>query len=359
VPSGSPRRWSSLLFFAIPATAYLVVRHRLGYGAESSGFYQDPFRDTWLFVRHIPWRFGALVLFGWFSIDAATWRWADADWPAGAVVVLLLLVGGAALRHVAMQQSAAVRRTLVSLVLAAFLAMVPVLAVLPSVRLLGVAMLGIAPVIGVVLETVWFGRETEAQHGVEEWTAIAGTLLGFAHLVHGPGRGFIEARQIRTYAIEFAEHTSELAARIRGQESPEVIVVRGLDDVFFYGFAIEALGISNTRWVVLSHTGHVLCRREDATSIELLTAVDAALYPASVGDLYRSELHPLHAREVFTSGGLTATVREMDPSGPRKVRYTLQEDLDDPRWTWVGESRERGFYDASPPKVGFGTPLDP
>jgi hypothetical protein len=90
-----------------------------------------------------------------------------------------------------------------------------------------------------------------------------------------------------------------------------------------------------------------------------VVAADAGLYPASLGDLYRSEANPLTSGQTFTTGGLITTVAEMDPSGPRRALFQFEADLDDPRWTWVGESRSRGFYDAVPPKIGFGAPFEP
>jgi hypothetical protein len=358
-PPASPRRWRSVLLFLVPAIVYLVARHALGYGAEASGFYQDPLRDTALFLRDAPWRLTFLVLAGWFSQDATAWQWSSAEWPVVLVVLTFALAARAVLRHVTSQLPAEARRVTWTLVWGSMFSLVPMLAVLPSVRLLGVAMLGIAPVVGVILDVAWFGRDTEARHGIDELTAIVGTLLGFAHLVHGPIRGWANARQIHAYAVEFADHAAELARRLEGKDAPDVVVVRGLDDVFFYGFALEALGVKGSHWTVLAHTGHVLCLRKDAKTIELVVAADSGLYPASLGDLYRSEANPLAAGETFTTGGLVTTVGEMDPSGPKKALFTFESDLDDPRWTWVGESRSRGFYDAAPPKIGFGAPFEP
>jgi hypothetical protein len=358
-PKELPRRFRSVLLFLLPALAYLIARRMLGYGAEASGFYQDPLRDTWLFLRDAPWRLTFLILAGWFSQDATAWQWTAAEWPVVLVVLALVATGIAVLRHATSQVDAQIRRRTWTFVWGSTFSLVPMLAVLPSVRLLGVAMLGIAPVIGVILDTAWFGSETEARHGMAELTAIVATLLGFAHLVHGPGRGWANARQIRSYGVEFAEHAEELAKRLEGKDAPDVVVVRGLDDVFFYGFALEALGVKNSHWTVLAHAGHVLSLRRDSKTLELVVAADAGLYPASLGDLYRSEANPLTSGQTFTTGGLITTVAEMDPSGPRRALFQFEADLDDPRWTWVGESRSRGFYDAVPPKIGFGAPFEP
>jgi hypothetical protein len=359
-PTDARRRWRGVLLFVVPAVAYLVARNALGYGAEASGFYQDPLRDTWLFLSNAPWRLASLALAGWFSQDATAWLWwGPAEWPVFVVVAVFVIGGVAALRHVTSQLPAEARRTTWTLAWGSMFSLAPMLAVLPSVRLLGVAMLGIAPVVGVILDTAWFGTATEARHGLAEWTAIAATLLGFAHLIHGPVRGWSNARQIREYAVEFREHATELAKRLKARPAADVVVVRGMHDVFFYGFALEALGVRETHWTVLSHTGHVLCLRRDPTSIELVVGADTGLYPASLGDLYRSEAHRLAAGETFSPGGVVATVVEMGAYGPRKARFDFPADIDDPRFVWVGESRVRGFYDATPPKVGFGAPFEP
>ncbi len=358
-PADQRRRWWSLLLFGAPATAYLVARHVLGYGAAASGFYQDPLQDPWLFIAHIPWRLVSVMMFGWFTQDPTVWVWGDSTWVSFVVCGLLSLATWRTLSHVTTQLSPELRRTTWTFVLGAILSLFPVLAVLPSPRLLGVAMLGIAPAIGVILDTAWFGREEEARHGLDEWTAITAMLLGFLHLIHGPARGWYNAKKIRTHAAEFAAETATLAKRLEGREAPEVIVVRGVDDVFFFGFALERAGIRDTRWIVLSHTGHVLCRRLDPTTIELLVSADSSLYPAALGDLYRSELNPLQVSDVYLAGAIRTTVLEMAPFGPRRASFQFAADLDDPRWTWVGESRWHGFYDATPPKVGFGQPFDP
>ena len=356
---GTATRRGGLWLFAVPSAAYLIARGTLGYGAVASGFYQDPLRDTWLFLRHVPWRLASLTLWGWFSQDPSTWRWGDMSWPVGVAAGLGLFGLRAALLHVTATQQPEARKATWTLVWGVFLSLFPLLAVVPSVRLVGVPMLGIAPVVGVMLEAAWFARETEARHGVEEWTAIAATLLGFAHLVHGPGRGYVNARQIHTYAAEFEQHASELAKRVEGRVAPEIVVVRGLDDIFVYGFALEALGVHDPRLTVLTHTGHVLCLRTDDDTLDIHLAADSGMYPVSVGDLYRGELRPAMPGDVFTTATFAATVTDVTSNGPRAARFQFSTDLDDPRRMWVGESRTRGFYDAPPPKVGFGEPFDP
>jgi hypothetical protein len=357
-PVGTRRRWASTLLFAVPVAVYLASRSALGYGAEASGFYQDPLRDTALFFQHAPWRFVSLAFEGWFSEETGDWNWGS-DAAVVAVLVVQVLLVRPVLRHVLSRLPEASARTVVTLLWGSVFALLPVLAVLPSARLIGVAMLGIAPVVASILDVAWFEAATEARHGIEEWTAIVATLLGFAHLVHAPGTAWLKARQTKGYSLDFAAHARGLADQIRGQAAPEVVVVRGLDDVFFYGFALEALGVANTHWTVLSHTGHVLALRKDERTLELVVSADSAIYPASFGDLYRSESHPIAAGEAFSAEGFDVTVTEMGRLGPRRARFQFNADLDDSRWVWVGESQVRGFYDAKPPRIGFGNPFDP
>jgi len=350
------RRWVSVLTFGVPLAAYMGVRRALGYGAFASGFYLDPLHDPLLFLRHAPWRFACLIMRGWFSQEPGTWDWGT---PATVIVAAGAFVIGArlALVHVTEQLEPDARRTTWTLVWGSILALLPMLTALPSPRLLGAAMLGVSPVVGVLLDSTWFRRDAEARHGAEEWTAIVATLLGFAHLVHSPAAAWANARLTRTYSREFADHAADLARRLAAKTDHDVVIVRGLDDVFFYGFAIDALGVEDTHWTVLSRTGHVLCVRRDASTLELVAAT--GLFPASGGDLYRSEVNRIVPGDSFHAGELTARVDEVDPFGPRRVRFHFGADVADPRWTWVGESRERGFYDATPPKVGFGAPFDP
>ncbi len=360
-PKGTPRRWASVLLFALPAAGYLVARRLLGCGAVASGFYQDPFHDTSLFLSHVPWRLVALVLMGWFSQQAtAAWRLVgDVSWPSVASLLAFLAVGGVVLVHVTRQLAPDARRTTWAFVAGSFLSLLPLLSVLPALRLLGVPMLGIAPVVGVVLDTAWFGRDTEARRGMDWLTAIAAVLLGFAHLIYSPAHAWLNARQIKSHAISFANRTAQLARRLEGRSSTDVIDILGFDDVLFYGFGLEALGVRDAHWNVLSHTDHVLCRRTDPSTIELVVGPEAGIYPAAYGDLYRSEAHPVAKGETFVMGRYFVTVIEADRFGPRKARFQFPTDLDDPRRVWVSESRPLDFVDVKMPKVGFGVPFDP
>ena len=360
-PKGAPRRWRSVFLFALPAAGYLAARHTLGCGASASGFYQDPLQDTWLFLRHVPWRFVALVLMGWFlQQGSAAWRLVgDANWPSVASLIALLTIGGVVLVHVTRQIAPDARKTTWTFVAGSFLSLCPLFSVLPALRLLGVPMLGIAPVVGVVLDAAWSGRKTQARSGMDWLTAVTAVLLGLAHLIYAPGLAWSNARQIRNHAIGFANRTAQLARHFEGRPSAEVVDLLGFDDVFFYGFGLEALGIHDARWNVLSHTDHLLCLRHDTSTIDFVVRPGAGIYPAAYGDLYRSEAHPVQNGETFVMSGYFVTVVDADRFGPRRARFQFPTDLDDPRRVWVSERRPTDFVDANLPKVGLGMPFDP
>ncbi len=359
-PKGAPRRWRSVLLFAVPTIAYLAVRHALGYGAVASGFYQDPLHETALFITQAPWRAVPLVLMGWFCVGqyGRAALSGQFDPTSLANLVVFAAIFSPVLVYVGRQLRPDARRMIWALVCGSVLSLVPVLSVLPAMRLLGVAMLGIASVIGVVLEVAWFGSEIEARYGLPELTAVVGTLLGFGHLIHSPGRSWLNGREMSQYASVFVDRTAELAKRLAGRPAADIVVVLGLDDVFFYGFGLEVLGVHDTHWTVLTHASHVLCLRRDQSTLELVVGAGAGLYPAAYGDLYRSELHPLAVGETFVAGGYFATVTETGPFGPRKARFQFPADIDDPRWVWITENGLSGFIDAEPPKVGFGAPFN-
>ncbi len=356
------RRWASVLLFLVPVAAYLYLRSHLGYGTTGTGFYQDPLRDPWDFLARAPRRFFVLALSGWFTTDRASWKW-DSDLVVVAMTIVFGLGARTALLHVAAKREPRERERMVALALGSLLSLIPLLAVRPSVRLVGVPMLGIAPVIGVLLDEAWLERTVDPDGGRDEWVAIVATLLGFAHLVHGPLRGVVNASQIRKSAIDFASHTQDLAARLTearagdAAAAQEVVVLRGLDDVFFYGFALEAIGM-RVRWTVLSHTGHVLVTRKDTSSLDLQVAPDAGLYEVSAGDLYRSLELPLSPGDEARRDTFRARVLEVSAGGPRRARFQFVSELEDPSRFWVSQTKARGFEDAPPPKVGFGAPID-
>ena len=196
-----------------------------------------------------------------------------------------------------------------------------------------------------------------ARRGAAELTGLVATLLGFAHLVHGPVTSWLTARQSRQNGVDFVAHTAWLRARLAKNVGAEVVVVRGMIGVLFEPYALDPRGAPPAAWRILS-TGHALILRRDARTIEVVVPREQGMYPEGQANLFRSERAALHAGDVVVASGMQATVVGVGEHGPYDVRFVFDRDLDAPSFTWVAEQFD-GFKDAPPPKLGFGTPFDP
>ena len=348
------RRVTGLLPFALPIAAYLTLRARLDYGTRGSGFYADPIAEPLEYARHAPWR---LLL-----LQAQAWLSYSADPAAGplesAIVVGLVLLGLVATfvvwRRVRADLDARTRDAATWMLLGSVFALAPVLAVLPSPRLLGVCMLGVAPISALVIERAWWPKGAEARRGMPELIGLVGTLLGFAQLVHAPGTSFLLARRHRTEAIAFATQSAKLAERLGDVRASEVVVVRGYARMFFAPFSLTPNGEGPRRWHNLAQTGHVLLLRKGPRAFELVVGPDATVFPIGDNNLFRNASLLVRAGDTYAMPGATASVLDVGPAGPRRVRFEFDHDVD----AWINEKTD-AFESASLPSEGFGAPFDP
>jgi hypothetical protein len=254
------------------------------------------------------------------------------------------------------------RRTASWLLLGSFFSMAPVLSVAPSPRVIGIPALGIAATVAIVLESAWFPDESRdpklERRGVAGLTGLVALLLGFFHLVHAPVTSWLLAQQMRTKAVEFAEHSRWLRTRIADAPNASVVIVRGLGGMFFAPFGLEPDARPPERWRILSQTGHVLVLRVDERTIDLISGQTHTLTSTGPTNLFRPPGEPLHVGDEFFLAGVHVTVLDANDEGPRRVRYVFDRDLDDMNVQWIAEGVS-GFYDAPPPKIGFGKPLEP
>ena len=355
---GLGRRVSGVLPFAAPTAIYLGVRARLGYGAVGSGFYTDPFRETATFLRVAPRRLGTLLADLWLTLDHQT---LNVETPAWALA--LLVAGGAALLFVPLRRTLARldeerRATARWLLLGSQLALLPVLAVVPSPRLLGAGLLGVAPVVALLLDEAWFTGIPAQRRGAVELTGLAALALGFAHLIHGPGTSWLMSRHFAGNAALLGRSAAELRARLADPARAEIMVIRAMGGSYCLPFALGEGGALPARWRILAQTGHALALRRGPRALEIAVPAGQAVFPVGSGSLFRSALLDVAVGSTYASPGLRATVLEMGSEGPRRVRYDFDRDLEDPSYTWISEGFE-GFRETLPPRVGFGEPLDP
>jgi hypothetical protein len=352
---GAARRLVGLLSFALPAIAYLAVRAKLGYGTEGSGFYEDPLREPMAYVRVAPRRLAMLFSGEWLTLDLDTMEQSAPSWLLAVMVVGVFALVTVPFRRALAALPEPARARVRAMALGSLLALVPVLAVDPSPRVLGAAVLGLAPVIAIVLDCAWFPAEKLERRGVAELTGLVALALGFSHFVHGPMTAWTIAERYRRSSNDFVTHVEDLRRRVGGQPG-ELVVVRGYSSTFFVPFALDPSGKLPERWRVLATTGHVLGLRRDARTLELVSPKDQSLF---TWHLFRDKAATVQPGEVFETPGLKVTILEVGPQGPRRARFELDRDLDDPGTAWIAETGRGEFPETTPPKAGFGQPYDP
>lgn len=352
------RRATGLFPFVAPTVAYLVVRARLGYGTEGSGFYTDPFREPIAFLQIAPRRFLTLLAQGWLTFDTETVRTTTPWWLLALIVLVSLAIFAVPIRRAFAELDDARRRTATWLLLGSFLALAPVLAVYPSPRLLGASSIGIAATVAILFEHAWWPAVPQPPYGVAEWTSFAAITLGFTQLVHGPGTAWLTGRNHARIARDFVADAGELRARLGDLSHADVLVLRGSGGSFFMPFALDPRGVPPLRWRTLSETGHVLALRRGPRTLDLVISKEAGMFWTGSGPLFRSEAAPIKVGDVFKLRDLRVTVLDIGAHGPRAVRVDLDRDLEAAEVAWMHETT-KGFADAALPKPGFGQPFDP
>jgi hypothetical protein len=355
---GIGRRALAAGSYAVPAAGYLVARARLGYGAEGSGFYHDPFRHPWAFVQRVPRRLGTLLAEGWLSMDPEIVHPEVSWWVLGIVLVLGAAAIVVPLRRAYRELDEAQRGHARWLILGSILSMGPVLAVMPDPRVLGASMVGIAGAVGLLLARAWFPPAPEPRAGAAELSNLVALVLGFAHLVHGPGWAWSSCRQKRLEGLHFAKQAQVLSEKVGDPTSAEVVLVRGLTgSSIVLPYALDRKGTPPARWRILALSWHVLVLRRDARTVEVAAPKAQGIFPDVEGNLFHGEGAPFAPGDTVKVPGMRATVLEVGPAGPFRVRFEFDDAADAPPRLWIND-RLRGVEDAPPPDVGFGKPFD-
>jgi hypothetical protein len=341
--------------FALPGIVYLAVRAWLDYGAVGSGFYSDPIKAPLSFVTAMPWRFVALVAKGWLSVDAHSYLPSSPRWLLALGIALLVAIAAVPMRRALTGLEGAPRRAATWLAAGSVFSLAPVLAVVPNARILGVATIGVASAIAILLEHAWFPSTRPPRRGLAELTQLVALGLGFAHLIHGPVSACLEARHLRHDADGFATRAKWLHERV--DTTTNVGIVRGLAMTMFMPFAIDPDARPPRAWRLLAHCGHVLVLRRDERTIELVVPRGRSIIPEAELSLYRSSDIPFRPGDVVNAPGMTVTIVDADEHGPTRARFDFDED---PALSYVWFSEDfDAWHTADLPQAGFGAPFDP
>ncbi len=348
------RRLGGLVPFVAAAVPYLVIRSYLGYGTRGTSFYSDPIHAPLVFLKTAPSRILTLFVDGWLSVDAHAWTEAQASWGF-ALAVTGLGVALLAVWSIVNSIDEVGRGVALAFFVGSVLALLPVLAVAPTPRLLGISAIGIGVVVALLLEHAWFRSDTKSS-GLVGLVAMG---FAFVHFIYGPTNAWLTCQQLRKTADSFAASALQLGNKIDDLPKADLVVVRGLGGMFFGPFSLDGIGTPVAHWRILSQTGHVLLLRKDARTIDVVLPTGRSLYPTGDANLFRSDAEAMNAGDELTAQGMRATVIDVAKSGgPSHVRFEFDRDLDDPALRFLSE-RFDGFHDVALPAAGFGMPLEP
>ncbi len=349
------RRAVGLLAFALPAAAYVAAHVALGYDAHGSGFYRNPLHDFGTYAHGVPRRLAILSGAAWLGVDE-TWvassSWALALLAVGTVFFVAVPVGRA-LRSVRGTDEA---RHALWMLLGAVFALGPVLSVEASKRLLGVSMVGVAGVVGMTLDRLWFPDVAPPRRGIAELAGLLAVGLGFAHLVRAPIETIAIMRASTRGAEAYAARMEWLHEHLDPATRSTVVVLRGdsSETVLWGPFVLR--DAAPERWRVLSFAcGRELLLRTGPRTIELVQS-ERPLYAVGPDDLFRN-VGSLKVGETVELSGMKATLLQEDEHGlPKRVRFEMDRDLEDPSIQWLSEQID-GFHEEKLPPVGYGQPI--
>jgi len=350
------RRLAGAMTFLVPTVAYLAVRRALHYGARAGGMYHDPFWNFAGFARGLPHRLGALLCMGWLGLDELLLIFASV-WTVAALVAV-----GAALLAVPVARAfraleGPTRQAATWLLLGSFFSLAPMLAVEPSARLLGIAVIGVSAVVALALDRAWFPPTPEPRRGVPELAGWLALGLAFVHLVRAPVTSVLTTRVTSDVARAIARRMSWAREHAAGKST---LVVLRADFLTTAIFAPCMLGDAGAvRWRVLSYeAGRVLLLRTSDRSLELV-ASPRPIFPMGPRQVFRDFDHSLHAGDTVDVEGMKATVLQLDKDEmPRRVRFDFDRSLDDPSFLWLKETDD-GFEEQPMPRIGYGEPISP
>ena len=355
------KRGVGMLPFLVPALAYVGARAHLAYRAVGSGFYSDPILSPAAYLAGAPRRLVVLLADGWLTLDADSfWSTASAWWLA------ILFVAGVGLSLVPIRRAIAgldpPRRDAATWLLwGSLMALGPLLAVQPSVRLLGIPCIGACAVVGVLLEHAWFPAQAPPRRGVAELTALVAIALGFAHLLRAPVQQLLVMRLTSFIEEFYDDRLAWVRRRAPDLATTRVVVVRAdsAQTMLFAPFMLdEQKGVPPERWFVLSYESRrALLLRTGPKTLDLVASTPKPLFPVGPNDLFRNEEMPVHEGDAMEVPGLKATILQIgEDGGPRRVRFDFDRDVDDPSLWFLAEG-DFGFKEIVPPREGMGIPV--
>lgn len=356
-PAGARARVRALAPVVALAVLYLVVRAAAGYGSYGSDMYIDPWRDPGRLLAAAPGRFATLLSDVVLAVRADWWTfgfpwmwwfvargWAPEAWltriepwraTQEALGVVALAIAWLVYRAATGGADREARRQLRWLGAGALLALVPLVAGFPSVRLL------VAPVIGWCLVlAAWILR------AIRGWRAGAPRRFMFAACAGVFGAYHVVVPALYTwhetsFTASGARLVREvvLAAEVDEARLPtqRVVLLSGAEPTAaIYGSVIRRLyGRSAPRsmWSLnWNPSPFVLHRPEPAT---LIVQLHDGMLDGPVERMFRARAATVRLGQRFVLDGLTVTLLALRGGLPTLVRFDFDRSLDDDSWVFL------------------------
>ncbi|MBX3181263.1 MAG: hypothetical protein KIT72_14705 [Polyangiaceae bacterium] len=323
-------RLQVLGLWGAPTLLYLGVHGLAGYGAVGSSAYVN--------LASSPLLFGVALIARWPALFMTELLLVPSELVHGALVLrfwpslLTVLALGAAvvLAGATMLRFGQTRRLALSLALGLGLSLVPLVATLPATRLLGVASLAGAALIGLA----GFEAARAFRAGGVLRRALLAPLIGLTALLH------LGLAPFATWQISrgVASSRAHLEQAMQGASIPSgadtLLVMNAYDlSLSSLGYARAAKGHALPRsvWLLTSSPEAVVVERVDARTLRLSTPRGTMLSdPAPF--LFRSIDAPLRKGDQVTLPDFEVTVEEHAEHGYRRLLFRFREDLSGARF---------------------------
>jgi hypothetical protein len=298
------------------------------------------------------------VLFAsaWLGVDDVFW--STASEPALVLLVMGTSALGASPIGLVLRNLDATKRSHAIWILAGSVAaLAPVLAIEPSVRVLGVVMIGISGWVGLIIDRVWTDRERGRLPAQTAATWIAALIVVFAHFVWAPIQTVRATDLAMKAEAEFSQRLAWLREHI-GRDKSTVIAFRADSPPAIYWTPFMLRDAAPARWRVLSFgAGLMSAIRRTPNTLELV-AQDRPLFPMGPDDFFRN-VGELREGSVVQVPGMRVSVLKLDRDKmATRLLFEFDQGLDDPSMQFISE-RQTGFEEVAPPPVGFGVRLVP
>ncbi|HEY6463417.1 MAG TPA: hypothetical protein VIY73_24790, partial [Polyangiaceae bacterium] len=213
-------------------------------------------------------------------------------------------------------------------------------------------------VVGVAVDRTWFPEVAPARRGMPELMGLAALGLAFAHFIRAPLDTLALMRVSSLPARAYVSRRAWLDEHLDPARST-VVVLQGLSsETILWGPCL--LGShAPERWRVLTFaSGRSLLLRTGPRTLEIVQS-ELPLFAVGPDDLFRNP-GTLDPGDTVELPGMKATVLQVDADSraPKRLRFELDRDLDDPSIQWVTEGVD-GFREEKLPPVGYGAPLMP